>query len=132
MFITQNPNIDMETEQQPNLYYLDDGVCFFKCIDDPENVIRANKGSIASSTNGSLYIKTTDNVATGWVAIGGGGGTPSLNQNEIAFGDAAKQVARPFLSPYGFTCSLATKITSSPTNTFRRADIFPLSVTLFR
>jgi len=88
MFITQNPNIDMESEQQPNLYYLDDGVCFFKCIGDPENVIRANKGSIASSTNGSLYIKTTDGVASGWVAIGGGG-IPSLNQNEIAFGDAA-------------------------------------------
>jgi len=45
MFITQNPNIDMESEQQPNLYYLDDGVCFFKCIGDPENVIRANKGT---------------------------------------------------------------------------------------
>ncbi len=89
MFITQNPNIDMESEQQPNLYYLDDGVCFFKCIGDPENVIRANKGSIASSTNGSLYIKTTDSVASGWVAIGSGGGAPSLNQNQIAFGDAS-------------------------------------------
>jgi len=89
MFITQNPNIDMESEQQPNLYYLDDGVCFFKCIGDPENVIRANKGSIASSTNGSLYIKTTDSVASGWVSIGGGGGAPSLNLNEIGFGDAA-------------------------------------------
>ena len=89
MFITQNPNIDMESEQQPNLYYLDDGVCFFKCIGDPENVIRANKGSIASSTNGSLYIKTTDSVASGWVAIGSGGGAPSLNQNQIAFGDSS-------------------------------------------
>lgn len=91
MLITTNPTIDMESEQQPNLYYLDDGVCLFKCIGNPENVIRANKGSIASSTNGSLYIKTTDSVATGWIAIGAGT-IPSLNQNEIAFGDGSNSM----------------------------------------
>ncbi|KKL54086.1 hypothetical protein LCGC14_2268930, partial [marine sediment metagenome] len=41
----------------------------------PEGAVAANIGSLATdTTNGALYIKTTDTVATGWVQVGTGVG----------------------------------------------------------
>lgn len=70
--ITVNPTISFEPHfiQQ---FYLEDGVAIFSCVGDPEGIIAANKRSVALSDDGSIYYKTTDLVATGWVASGGGG-----------------------------------------------------------
>lgn len=75
--ITANPTIDF-TEKDVLLYYLTGGAAVFGCIGDPENVIAANKRSLALSDDGNVYFKTTDNANTGWVAIGGGGGSGTV------------------------------------------------------
>lgn len=46
---------------------------FYNSAGSPEGVITANIGSITSdTTNGDLYIKTTDSANTGWDLVGGG------------------------------------------------------------
>lgn len=77
MPITQNPTIDL-TERDTFVYYLTGGSAVFGCVGDPEGQILANKNSLAISTNGNLYVKTTDNIATGWQVVGGGGGTGTV------------------------------------------------------
>lgn len=73
MPVTQNPSLDFSA-RQPSLWYFSEGAAIFPCIGSPEGLIAANKRAIAVSDNGNAYIKTTDIVATGWVAFGGGGG----------------------------------------------------------
>lgn len=73
MPITQNPTIDL-TERDTFVYYLTGGSAVFGCVGDPEGQVLANKNSLAISRNGNLYVKTTDNIATGWQVVGGGGG----------------------------------------------------------
>ncbi len=68
MLITVNPSIDMISDQQPSVFYLDDGTAVFKCIGSPEGAIEANAGSWALSTNGLAYLKTTMGGNTGWRA----------------------------------------------------------------
>lgn len=77
MPITQNPTIDF-TERDVILFYLTGGAAVFGCIGDPDGVILANARSLALSDDGNVYYKTTDNVATGWTAIGGGGGSGTV------------------------------------------------------
>lgn len=46
---------------------------FYNSAGSPESSIAANIGSLATdTTNGDLYIKTTDTVNTGWDLVGGG------------------------------------------------------------
>ncbi len=66
--ITSNPNIDVLSEQQPSIYYLDDGVAIFKVISTPEGSVVANAGSLAIQSDGRLYIKTGDNNSVGYVS----------------------------------------------------------------
>lgn len=77
MPITQNPTIDL-TERDTFVYYLTGGSAVFGCVGDPEGQVLANKNSLAISTNGNLYVKTTDNLATGWQVVGGGGGSGTV------------------------------------------------------
>lgn len=90
--ITQNPTIDRTSVQgAPGLYYLADGAAIFGCVGNPEGLIVANRRSLALSDNGNIYYKTTDGVATGWIAIGGGGGGSiggSITVGQVAFGTA--------------------------------------------
>lgn len=72
--ILANPVVDLKPTNYSGLFYLADGAAIFGCIGDPSGQIVANKRSLAISDNGSVYIKTTDGVNTGWTAIGGGGG----------------------------------------------------------
>lgn len=77
--ITANPTISLQQNiGSPLLLYLADGVAIFGCVGNPEGVIAANKRSLALSDNGNIYFKTTDLLATGWVASGGGGGTGTV------------------------------------------------------
>ncbi len=66
--ITQNPTIDLATEQQPSIYYLDDGVAVFKTIGDPAGVVAANPGSLAVDASGNVYRKTSTGAA-GWINV---------------------------------------------------------------
>lgn len=70
---TVNPTISFEPHflQQ---FYLEDGTAIFACIGNPEGLVFANQRSLAISNNNTVYLKTTDNAATGWVALAGGGG----------------------------------------------------------
>lgn len=68
--ITVNPTLDMLSDQQPSIYYLDDGTAVFKCISAPEGVIEANAGSLALQSNGAAWIKSTIGGNTGWVTVG--------------------------------------------------------------
>jgi len=77
MPVTQNPSLDFSA-RQPSLWYFSEGAAIFPCIGSPEGVIEANKRAIAVSDNGNAYIKTTDIVNTGWVALGGGGGSGTV------------------------------------------------------
>lgn len=77
MPITQNPTIDF-AERDTFLFYLEGGAPILPCIGDPEGVIAANKRALALSDDGNVYFKTTDNANTGWVAIGGGGGSGTV------------------------------------------------------
>lgn len=58
-----------------------DSFSIYNSSGTPEASIAANKGSLAiDTTNGSLYIKTTDTLNTGWSAFGlSGAGINSLN-----------------------------------------------------
>ena len=65
--ITQNPTLDMVSDQPPLIFYLDDGTAVFKVVSDPEGVITANAGSLALGAGGAAWLKTTDGGNTGWV-----------------------------------------------------------------
>jgi len=77
MSITENPTIDL-TERDVVVLYMTGGCAIFGCTGDPEGVIFANNPSLALSTNGNVYFKTTNNAATGWTLVGGGGGTGTV------------------------------------------------------
>jgi len=77
MPITENPTIDL-TERDVVVLYMTGGCAIFGCVGDPEGVILANNPSLALSTNGNVYFKTTNNAATGWTLVGGGGGTGTV------------------------------------------------------
>lgn len=50
----------------------------------PEGVVAADIGSICTdTTNGSLYVKTTDTVATGWELVGAGGDVATLYDCDV-------------------------------------------------
>jgi hypothetical protein len=54
----------------PFLFYVADGSAIFAVPGNPENNVIADKGSLAlDTTNGVLYLKTTDAINTGWVSI---------------------------------------------------------------
>ncbi len=108
MPITQNPTIDL-AERDVFLFYLTGGAAVFGCIGDPENVVLANKRSLALSDDGNVYFKTTDNINTGWVAIGGVGGSGTVTN--FTAGD---------LSPL-FTASVANP-TTTPALTFAQVS----------
>lgn len=66
-FITTNPQIDLLSEQQPSVYYLDDGTAIFKGIGDPNGVIFAGVGSLFVNSSGQFFQKTTSfALNTGW------------------------------------------------------------------
>lgn len=77
MPITENPTIDL-TERDVVVLYMTGGCAIFGCTGDPEGVIFANNPSLALSTNGNVYFKTTNNANTGWTLVGGGGGTGTV------------------------------------------------------
>ncbi|HEY7160206.1 MAG TPA: hypothetical protein VH815_03060 [Acidobacteriota bacterium] len=66
-----NPTIDQEITPK-QLFYPDNKCAIFTCNGNPQGVIIANTGSIALSDNGSIYKKTTDDIATGWVELQSG------------------------------------------------------------
>lgn len=68
-FITQNPIIDLQ-DQQPSIYYMDDGVALAHVLDSPEGLVSANAGSFFTSRTGRSFLKTTDGGSTGWVEMG--------------------------------------------------------------
>lgn len=87
--MTVNPNIDIASEQQPSIYYLDDGTAIFKVVTDPNGLIIANAGSLALQNNGDAWIKSGNNDAV-WTLIGGGGGTlPGAPDNSVQYNDGA-------------------------------------------
>lgn len=104
MPITENPTIDL-TERDVVVLYMTGGCAIFGCTGNPEGVIFANNPSLALSRNGNIYFKTTDNAATGWVQIGGGGGSGTVT--DFTAGN---------LSPL-FNASVATS-TTTPALTF--------------
>ena len=91
LFVTKN------TEGlQARFYYasdLSEEFDLFNSDGSPEGVIAADKGSICSdTTNGALYVKTTDTVNTGWSIITTGSGTVSSvtgTANRISIGGTA-------------------------------------------
>jgi hypothetical protein len=69
-FITQNPTLDLVSEQQPCIWYLDDGTAIFKGVGTPEGVVFAGPGSIFVNGSGQAYLKTTGTTLnTGWQQI---------------------------------------------------------------
>ena len=92
-----NPSIDLLSNRQPSIYYVEIGVAIIPCSGSPQGVIAANRGSLALDiASGNAYLKTTNTVSTGWVIIGSGGaGNPSppnfsvqFNQGGVFMGDA--------------------------------------------
>lgn len=73
MAVYTNPEIS-ELPTWKEVFYVDKRCAIFTCNGNPENVIVANTGSLALSDDGNVYKKTTDNVATGWINLSGGGG----------------------------------------------------------
>jgi hypothetical protein len=63
-----NPIIDQEFSPKV-VFYPDNKCAIFTCNGSPEGIITANIGSLALSDNGSVYKKTTDDVATGWIEL---------------------------------------------------------------
>lgn len=93
--IVTNPDISLQANNgSPRIYYFADGAALFGCIGSPEGVITANARSLAISETGTVYVKTTNGVATGWSALGGGGGTisGSIALNQVAVGSAANTI----------------------------------------
>jgi hypothetical protein len=91
--ITQNPTIDLLSDKQPTIFYLDDGAAVFNCVGSPNGAVAANIGSLTiDNQTGNVYTKTTNTVNTGWVQISGAGGgavTGSGVADQIAFWSGA-------------------------------------------
>jgi hypothetical protein len=108
-FITQNPTVDMVSDEQPSLYYLDDGVCLGESLSNPNGLITANAGSIMTARDGSgIYYKATDGLNTGWSLIGAGGGgslTGAGASPQVAYWSGATALT----GEPGFTWTTATK-----------------------
>ncbi len=69
-FLTQQPVIDLLSEQQPTIYYIDDGTVFCKGVGLPEGTIFAGAGSIITNASGQMFLKTTGtSLNTGWVEV---------------------------------------------------------------
>lgn len=81
MEITQNPTISFlpQVGGAPGIYYIADGSAIFGCVGNPENVIAANVRSLAIDEAGNVYVKASGSGASGWQAIGGGGGGTTIN-----------------------------------------------------
>lgn len=85
--MTANPIIDLASEQQPSIYYLDDGTAIFKVVSDPNGLIIANAGSLALQNNGDAWIKSGNNDSV-WTLIGGGGGaSPGAPDHSVQYND---------------------------------------------
>lgn len=122
--ITSNPSISLQANiGAPLIYYFADGAALFGCIGNPEGVIPANKRSIAVSDNGSVYIKTTDLVNTGWIAIGGGGGSGTVTSIALAgnaifdfSGSSANPITTNGIFDIDFATQTPNKIFASPSS----------------
>lgn len=121
--ITSNPTVSLQANiGAPILFYLADGAPIFGCIGNPEGVIPANKRALAISDNGNVYIKTTNTVATGWSALGGGGsGTvTSIGLGGNAIFDFSGSSANPITTAGTFDIDFATqtanKVFASPSS----------------
>ena len=79
MPIISNPTIDLKTPPTVTILYVSEGVAIFGCIGNPEGIIAANTRSLALSDDGNIYLKISDTVATGWTAIGSGGGSGTVS-----------------------------------------------------
>jgi len=111
--ITGNPTISLQANiGAPHIYYIADGAAIFGCVDNPEGVIAANKRSVALSDNGNIYFKTSDGVATGWVASGGGGSgtvtSVALTVPGVIFNSPV--VGSPITTSGTFALALATQL----------------------
>jgi hypothetical protein len=110
LFVTKN------TEGlQARFYYasdLSEEFDLFNSDGSPEGSIAANKGSICSdTTNGALYVKTTDIVNTGWSIITTGSGTVSSvtgTANRISIGGTASVPIVDIAATYIGQTSLTT------------------------
>jgi len=95
--IVTNPEISLQANNgSPRIYYFADGAALFGCIGSPEGVIVANARSIAITETGAVYVKTTNGVATGWSAVGGGGGgsiNGSIAATQVAVGGGSNIIA---------------------------------------
>lgn len=78
-------------------------------VGDPEGVVLANKRALGLSDNGSVYFKTTDNANTGWVAIGGGGGSGTVTSVGLAMPGIFTVSGSPVTVSGTLTASLANQ-----------------------
>lgn len=128
MSVLAFPIVDLST-RFPQLFYTDVGVVYGKVPSNPEGNLIANGGSFVTDPSGNGYLKTTDNVATGWLAIGGGGsgtvtsvgltapsvlfvspvsGSPVTTSGTLALALATQNANRVFAGP-------ATGVPATPT-----------------
>lgn len=140
--ITENPTVSLQANiGAPILFYLADGAPIFGCIGNPEGVIAANKRALAISDNGNVYLKTTDTLATGWSALGGGGGSGTVTSVGLggnAIFDFGGSSANPITTAGTFNIDFATqtanKVLASPSSggaaipTFRKLVAADLSL----
>lgn len=116
--ITQNPVVSLEPNQgAPQLFYLADGAAIFGCIGSPEGVILANARSIAVTELGAIYVKTTNNINTGWVLISGGGGSGTVTSVGLT-APSALFVSPVSGSPVTTSGTLALALASQSQNLF--------------
>lgn len=120
--ILENPTISLQANiGSPLIYYFADGAALFGCIGNPEGVIAANKRSIAVSDDGNIYIKTTDNVNTGWNVNGGGGGSGTVTSIGVTAnsifdltGSSANPITGAGTFDFQFASQTANKVFASP------------------
>lgn len=137
MSVLAFPIVDLST-RFPQLFYTDVGVVYGKVPSNPEGNLIANGGSFVTDPSGNGYLKTTDNAATGWLAIGGGGsgtvtsvgltapsalfvspvsGSPVTTSGTLALALATQNANRVFAGP-------ATGVPATPTfRTLTNADL---------
>jgi hypothetical protein len=71
-FVVTFPTLDLQSERGPIIWYIDDGVAMAIAPSSPEGIVLANAGSLFTTRNGQVWIKTTDNVNTGWQQLASG------------------------------------------------------------
>jgi len=106
--IYTNPDVDQHPHFK-QIFYADTQVAIFTCHGNPDGVILANTGSLALSDDGNVYKKTTDNIATGWTAITGGGGG-GANQTLSNLTDGAVAINTTLASDTNNTDDLGTAL----------------------